>query len=97
MFAGGGGVGGGLGEVVEGGLGFVGEGGEEGEGWIGGWKGSWEGGQLENRGGSRNLGRGRGRGSWGGDRDSLGSFPFSFPGLNCDFAWVGVEVWTIWI
>ena len=76
---------------MEGGLGFVGEGGEEGEGWIGGWKGWWEGGEFENRGGGRDLGGGGGGGGWGGYRDSLGSFPFPFPGLNYNFAWVGVE------
>ena len=36
-------------------------------------------------------------GGWGGDRDSLGSFPFSFPGLNYNFVWVGVEIWVIWV
>ena len=43
VFAGGRGVGGGLGEVINGTLGFEGEGGEEGKGWVGRWKGFWEG------------------------------------------------------
>ena len=80
-------MGGGLGEVMDGGLGFVGEGGEEGrDGLVGG--------RVFGRGGSLKTGLEVGiwEGGWGGDRGSLGSFPFSFPGLNNHFAWVGVEI-----
>ena len=83
-----------MGEVMDGGLGLVGEGGEEGEVWVGGWEGFWEGSEFEDRGRGGGLGRGGRERGWGGDRGSLGSFSFPFPGLKNNFAWVGVEIWS---